>query len=594
MKYLLLFLFCSNALAQEATSLEPILFSSKTEKKIQEMNAGAIIIDQDQIDQVVSPRIVDVLKKVPGLDIVQTGINGGQSTLFLRGMEGRHTLILIDGIRAYDPASISRTFNLALLNTVDIERIEVIKGAQSVLYGSDAIAGVVNIITKKGSAKNTIFLGTGYYDQLGVNHSSETEYGLFNINAFVQESLIDSEATGGAEKDLSNAKGFTLNHYAEKNRLEFNTSVKYNSNFNYTDAAPVAEPVDDENSFGRDAYTQIRESITYHHNDKVDVNLDLSHAVYDRENKFLSSLPDNYGTSEFDGSITFGEFRIKEKLDDGQLLYGFVNTTERYETKDTSEKTLTMLDAYLTRTKRFDHSSFEYGARMADNSDFGAHIVYSLGYNYFLGQHHTFKLAHMTGFKAPSNFQQNDPENGNEDLAPEKSSGFDVDYVYQKDSIRWSMSAFYNQVDNFVQFVTSKGYQNVNNARYIGWESGFEVEEAVGTVGAHIQLNRYDLSDGSEAVRRPNAMLKLNYLFNFSDANKLNIFWRYRSRSFDKVGSDVVELNPYDVWDIDYTHLTESFKIVAAVKNVFNREYEDVFGYATLGTAFQLNVDLFY
>ena len=109
------------------------------------------VITRDQIARSSAATVVDLLRSVPGVNVVENGGVGGQALVNIRGAEPGHTLVLIDGVRVNDPASAKDEFDFATFSVTDIERIEVLRGPQSALYGSDAMGGVINIITRKAS-----------------------------------------------------------------------------------------------------------------------------------------------------------------------------------------------------------------------------------------------------------------------------------------------------------------------------------------------------------------------------------------------------------------------------------------------------------
>ena len=107
------------------------------------------VISRSRIERSSAGSVADLLRTVPGLAVIERGGAGGQTQVSLRGAEAQHTLVLIDGIRVNDPSSARDTFDFAVLSLTDIERIEILKGPQSALYGSDAVGGVINIITRR-------------------------------------------------------------------------------------------------------------------------------------------------------------------------------------------------------------------------------------------------------------------------------------------------------------------------------------------------------------------------------------------------------------------------------------------------------------
>src|ERR1700743_2626893 len=109
------------------------------------------LIDASDIDARQQRSLPDILRDVPGLNLVQSGGEGGQTSLFMRGTNSNHTKVLVDGVEVSDPSSPSGAYDFGKFNSVDIARVEVLRGPQSGLYGSDAIGGVINIITKSGN-----------------------------------------------------------------------------------------------------------------------------------------------------------------------------------------------------------------------------------------------------------------------------------------------------------------------------------------------------------------------------------------------------------------------------------------------------------
>src|SRR5437899_4400033 len=129
---------------------EPVVVSAtKIETPINEIGSSVTVIADDEIERNQRRSLPDALQTVPGLNIVQTGGPGGKTSVFMRGSNSNHTKVVIDGVEANDPSQ-DGVFDFGQVLTADIERVEVLRGPQSSLYGSDAIGGVVNIVTKKG------------------------------------------------------------------------------------------------------------------------------------------------------------------------------------------------------------------------------------------------------------------------------------------------------------------------------------------------------------------------------------------------------------------------------------------------------------
>ena len=143
---------CAGAVhAQETVVLPPISVSAtQIPTPVSEIASSVTIITAEDLERRQIRTVPDALKTVPGVNVVQTGGAGGQTAIFMRGSNSNHVKVLLDGIDISDPSTPNGAFDFAHLLTGDVERIEVLRGPQSGLYGSDAIGGVVSITTRKG------------------------------------------------------------------------------------------------------------------------------------------------------------------------------------------------------------------------------------------------------------------------------------------------------------------------------------------------------------------------------------------------------------------------------------------------------------
>ncbi|HRT96425.1 MAG TPA: TonB-dependent receptor plug domain-containing protein, partial [Planctomycetota bacterium] len=135
---------------EEEKPEEVMVTATRLETPAKQVGSSITVITRKEIEQKKQATVLELLRTVPGVDVVQAGPAGGQSSVFLRGAKSEHTLVLLDGVELNDPITPGRSFDWAHLTADNVERIEVLRGPQSTLYGSDAIGGVINIITRKG------------------------------------------------------------------------------------------------------------------------------------------------------------------------------------------------------------------------------------------------------------------------------------------------------------------------------------------------------------------------------------------------------------------------------------------------------------
>ncbi|HEB35661.1 MAG TPA: TonB-dependent receptor, partial [Candidatus Aminicenantes bacterium] len=216
---LALTILCFNVYSQEEIEKEKastssiqheiVVTATRLETPAKEIASSVTVITKEQLEQSRKATVIEALQEVLGVSIIQNGPPGAAASVFLRGANSEHTLILMDGVELNDPISPSRSFDLAHLTLDNVERIEILRGPQSTLYGSDALGGVVNIITKKGQGKPEFSLSSlaGSYGTIitsaGINGSTERiQYSLgtsyFRSDGF---SAASANYEGNEEKD---------------------------------------------------------------------------------------------------------------------------------------------------------------------------------------------------------------------------------------------------------------------------------------------------------------------------------------------------------------------------------------------------------
>ena len=184
---------------------EIIVTATKTLEYQAETGSSTTVITAKDIKETGATTVGDLLRNVAGTTVVQSGAFGGVTSVYLRGANPGYTLVLIDGIEVNDPMSTDRSFDFAHLTLNNIERIEVVRGPQSTLYGSDAIGGVINIITKTGKGKPKFEISSEGDSYKTFRESIGLEGGTAKMNGSMSISRLNSsgisKASGGSEKD---------------------------------------------------------------------------------------------------------------------------------------------------------------------------------------------------------------------------------------------------------------------------------------------------------------------------------------------------------------------------------------------------------
>lgn len=581
--------------------MEPIIYSSKQDVKESNFIDAYNVINEDEIEMTSSPQLEDLLSKQSFVTTKTSGAIGGESSIFIRGTESRHTIILIDGVRVHDPTSVDRTMNLSMIKNTDIERVEILRGSQSALYGSDAIGGVVNIITKKGKRKQKVKLQGGYAKQIESTNSFSIGENEFNLNAHYFESDFLSAAADETEKDLHVHKGFHISHRINHDKIKARTSLKYFDAHLDTDRFDFTKnkPVDDRGSFSKDGQVQINHQLDINLQEQRDMSFNISASKYKRKNKYYSVT--DYERDFYEGDSIQTEIKMNETLLDGNIIYGFFQLNDSYHDDSVSRETQVINEMFYNHYQEIENYIFSYGGRLTSNTQFGDHLVYkaSLERN-FLEKQLKFGGSLSTAYKAPSIYQQFAPEtaygkNGNKNLAPEKSKNIEVFTEYNCTNFMSRMTYYNMEISDLIEHTGANGYVNSSTL----FTKGFELENTFFTSeNLSLSLNgfyyHYDKSNGSKVLRRPTRSYSSKFTYKANDKHRvmLNLLWN--DERFDMQGSEVVKLSSYELIDLSYQFSRENFTLLASVNNLLDREYQLVKGYSTMGRNFSINIGLQY
>lgn len=627
MKYLYSFLFVLLfsliSFAQEDTlkiSLSDVLVTAtKYPTEVQNISSSYSIIDKSVIQRSNSSTVLQLLREVPGISIAQQGGLGKLNSLFMRGANANHTLVLIDGVEVNDPSSPSNAFDLSNLQVGNIERIEIVRGPQSTLYGSDALAGIINIFTEQGSDINRISLQTeggsnSYYRGSG---QFSGNYSLFNYS--INFARLSTEGISAANEKYGNTEkdGYSNNSFSSFLSAQLLDNLKFTLNYRFTD---TSTDLDQGTQFGDDPnYTyDIEENIF---NAAINYNLfdnkwkqKLSGSVLRRISKSIDEPDDNNpGSStnftnatrtkfEWLNNLTFIPYNVvtvglETELEKANTEYISISEWGPFESVFPSQEMRTN-SAFLQNQLILDGGfSAIAGIRFDDNEKFGSHSTYKLGTSFFYDKSNTkLKANYGTGFKAPSLFYLFDPAFGNPDLKPEENSGWDLGFEQYFFGNGFSFGATYFSLkfENMFGFDQNFVTININEAKTKGVESFLTY--TTNNFYAHLTYtytDAVDLSNESDSklIRRPKDKLTLSLSYNPIEKLNLNTSIRYigerEDEDFSSFPSARVKLESYTIVDFTVNYkLLSNMKLFGRVENLFDADYEEVLFYGTLRRSF--------
>jgi vitamin B12 transporter len=601
--------------AKEGKIEEIVVTATRIETPSGEVGSSVTVITDQQIEERQNTTVLEVLRTVPALDVVQLGGPGGQTSVFIRGAKSEHTLVLIDGIEMNDPITPGRSCDFANLTTDNIERIEIIRGPQSTLYGSDAIGGVINIITKRGKGRPSGFVSA----EAGSFNTFREKAGTSGGNKWANYSLgisrWDTDGISAASEKDGNHEKDGYENTSISTKLGVTPAENFDADFvlRYINARADIDNYggvggDDPNNTGESEQlffrTQARLSLF---NDLWEQRLGCSLTDLDRDyrNDTDADHPADLSRDSYDGktlkfdwqhnlylhetnTLTFGVETEKEKGESdyySESAWGPYTSTFEKETARTT-------GYYLQdQVKLWDSWFTTLGVRLDDHSRFGSETTYRIASAYLIHQTGTkLKGTYGTGFKAPSLYQLYS-QYGDQNLDPEESTGWDIGVEQSLFDKKLILGATYfsNEFDELIEFEsgTSK-YINVAEAEARGVEVFASVRpiDDLTFLASYTYTDTEDKETGKDLLRRAKNKFVFDVNYRFIEKGNVNLALVYIGKRDDDDYSTWparrVELDDYVLVNLAASFdITRNIQVLGRVENLLDEDYEEVKGYGT-------------
>ncbi|MCG2710463.1 MAG: TonB-dependent receptor, partial [Thermodesulfovibrionales bacterium] len=584
--------------AEETIKIKEVVVSAtKIEEAIEEITSDVIVIKSEDIKNKNVEFVPDVLRNVAELNLVQYGGAGKLASIILRGGSSTHTLVMIDGVKV--KSTTTGSFDFSGINVDDIERIEIVKGPQSTLYGSGAMAGVINIITKKGKGKpkiETSFEGGSfgtYKPSVTVSGGDKKIDYRITGTYFYTDGI--SAAKQGTERDgyknaaLSGKLGFRPTE-----KLDVEITGKY-----YYDRSELDD-------FGKDDLNYIQHGNHYMLSGKGKLYLlniwEQVLTVSTVKDSLKYRYPD---TSRNNSDITTG----MNTIDWQHNLYfserytftaGAEYRNEKGENKGVFDKAVDNKALYLNNKLKFlnDDLIINAGLRYGDHETFGSETTYRIGGIYNI-KPLVLKVrgSYGTGFRAPTLnelYYQGSLGSGNLNLKPEKSNSWEIglekDIV--KDKVSISITYFdqnYNDLINWVESPPGSWQytpQNVAKAEVKGIEASasIKITETLTLKSSYTNLDTEDKETGKRLPMRPKDKLNMTVEYVKGDAAIL-AGYTFVGEAYDNAAnSESKKLASYSLINLSGSYrLTKNIKLFGRIDNLLEEDYETAKGYGVPG-----------
>jgi vitamin B12 transporter len=555
--------------------------------------ASVISLDGDAIQASGANTFLELLASIPSVNLFNA--QGNIPAVFLRGTESNHTLVLINGIKVHDISSPGGMASLDNISLEQIERIEIVKGPYSSLYGSNAIGGVIQVFTKRGyDAEDSASINT----TIGSNNTKRVSFSLkrssekTSINANISNYSTDgvSALTNNDEKDGVKQTSANINiNYRISTDTSFNIGLlKTNTETEYDDIYGVwgSTPIEyKHNKLWKKDLTNKNLSIDHKFSDNWSSKLNVSSIEQNRQS-FTDNIDDAFNTKSYKTKDL--TLLNDVSLDSSLLTLGLSKIDD---TNLTDSQSLTHKDIFAQWQGDIKGNDLVVGARNTNHTEFGNHTTYNLGLSKKINNDMTASISHGTAFNAPSLYQLYAAWGaGNPNLNPEASKSTEIAINNQHSWGNSSVNLYKTTTDNLIEYSYSTySYSNIDDIVNI---QGVEINTNTNIMSWEISANynyvNAEKSNTSEQLlRRPKHSTGIT-------ANKQSGKYNHRIGIIQKSSSlDVgnVELNGYTLVNAGTKYSYNSNTIVAfKVDNLFNKEYAIANGYNQFGRTITLGL----
>ena len=564
--------------------LEPVIITAtRTARTADETLASVSVITRKDIERLQAHSLQDLLRNEVGFSVSNNGGAGKLSNVFIRGTESDHVLVLIDGIKVGSATSGTTAFQNLPLEHID--RIEIVRGPRSSLYGSEAIGGVIQIFTRKGSKKDTpnFSASAGKYDSkkvtVGVSGGGDQAWyniGLSGFNTTGFNSCTGKPFPGGAgcftvEPDIDGYRyqsGSLRAGYRFDNGTEVDLSMSRSAGSAEFDGSFQNEGDTVQQIVGGSVKLSPTENwlATVTIGRSLDESDNFKDGIYSStfDSKRDSISWQNDFTFHNDQQLTLGLDYLDDKVD-SSVLY---NVTSRDNT-----------GIFAQYQGSYGANELILAGRRDDNQQFGTHSTGSLSWGYNLNSKTRFTAAYGTAYKAPSFNELYYPGSSNPNLEPESSSTFEVGIKGKINKGHWDVTAFRTEVDDLIAFDANTFTPvNINSASINGIEARLQVQLYDWDIDANLTLldtenKSSDSNHGNELPRRVKQALNINLDRHYGKLNA-GLSLHARSSAYDDLGNNR-KLKGYATADVRVGYIfTKDWLIQARIDNVFDKEYE--------------------
>jgi vitamin B12 transporter len=535
------------------------------------------VITREDIRYSVAEDLFELLRLQPGVDIVRTGGPGTQTSIFLRGSNSNHVLVLVDGVRVGSANTGAYAWEQLPLN--QIERVEIVRGPRGSLYGSDSIGGVIQIFTRS-SADPYVRLTGGSFGtaEFEGGWGYRGERSRISVNAGYRD--VDGFSA-------QNPNGFSYDPDNDGLRAA-NIGVKGSTEADYGRWSYTLLALDSESEFDQ-GYSDSRQTMT-----SVGFTGYLSPAWdYQLSGGFIEEdLFSDFGffTTDFDSRrLQLGWQNHLALADDGQLSFGLDYYRESGKSADSWDQSRNNTGLFASYDQRLSRFHLQLGGRFDDNSRFGGEATGQVSLGFDVTEAWQLSGSYGSAFRGPNLSEQFSPGvgglfAGNPDLAPESSTSAEIALHFRHgQGGRFSATLYRTDVDDLIAF-TGEFFQavNIDQARL----EGLELEYGLSTGGWLLQASATlqdteDRTTGLPLLRRPDRKAAATLDRHFPNGSWLGIEWVYSGERDDFGG---ITLGAYQLVNLRAGWaVSADWRVELRAENLADEGYEPAYGFDAAG-----------
>jgi len=584
-----------------------VISASRIEQPVSTVGSSVTVLAADELKERGISFVADAFREVPSLAVSSSGGHGSKTQIRIRGNEANHVLVLVDGMRVSNASD--GEFDFANMHLDGIERIEVLLGPQSTLYGSDAAAGVINIITSKGEGAfgGQVHAAAGSLNtrsgSVQVSGGEQGWHYSVSANRYLTDGIsAAAEKNGNTEKDGHDSKGLKVKTGYDADT--FSTWISYNQSrsdydFDSDDDFATGQAYDEADNHQTVDTDAASWGIAFSLLDgRLNNQVQLSRSQYDYNSySIFFGMGSNYRTETDRESI---EYQGSYQIDDSHSLQFGMDITDDALLVSTFDREATVRGTYLQWSGDFNGTNITLGGRSDDHDEFNRHTTYRATASRQLDNNWRLRAAYGTGFKAPSLQELYDSGfGGNPDLKPEESSSRELGIEYRHDNYYTSATLFNQNTTNLIRSTGTWPnllLKNLDDADSRGVElnTGISWQQAELTAAlTWLDATETENSVESKRQRVPKLAGQVTGSYFYSDGR----IWaeaQYQGERRDEnwaLQQDVT-LAAYWLFNLGASYeVSDDLSLSARIDNLLDEEYEEVYSYGTLGRTGTVSLD---